>query len=134
MNASTRALKWRYDDGVIINPTITIAGDQAFFIESIAQPERIDPFDDESERCDRNHHDREHEVNIVAQLNIGVWNFAATWVYASGKAYTAPESQYFLEMLDSEMVSYIHVSDKNANRLPDYRFLVVLKPCFCPYK
>ena len=68
-------------------------------------------------------HDRRHEINIVGKYNWGPWIFAATWVYASGKAYTAPESQYFLEMLDGENVSYIHVSDKNANRLPNYQRL-----------
>ncbi len=68
-------------------------------------------------------HDRKHEINVVAQMNIGVWNFAATWVFASGKAYTAPESQYFIDMLDGQSFSYIHVSDKNANRLPDYQRL-----------
>jgi len=56
-------------------------------------------------------------------LNLGPWTVASTWVYASGNAYTAPESQYFLEMLDGEIVSYIHVGDKNSNRLPDYHRL-----------
>ncbi len=68
-------------------------------------------------------HDRRHEINTVAKLNLGPWTFASTWVYASGNAYTAPESQYFLEMLDGEIVSYIHVGDKNSNRLPDYHRL-----------
>lgn len=64
--------------------------------------------------------DRRHELNGVAKYSLGVWTFAATTVYATGRAYTAPESQYALEMLDGEEVSYIHVSDKNGYRLPDY--------------
>ncbi|MCI0515902.1 TonB-dependent receptor [candidate division KSB1 bacterium] len=68
-------------------------------------------------------HDRRHEVNVVAKYNLGVYSFAATWVYASGSPYTAPESQYFIPLLDGEVNSYIHVSDKNANRLPDYQRL-----------
>lgn len=68
-------------------------------------------------------HDRRHEVNVVTKYNWGKWTFAATWVYATGKAYTAPESQYFIQMLDGKQFSYIHVSDKNANRLPDYQRL-----------
>jgi len=68
-------------------------------------------------------HDRRHEVNIVAKYNWGLWTFATTWVFASGMAYTAPESQYYLDMLNGETESYIHVSDKNANRLPDYHRL-----------
>jgi len=39
-------------------------------------------------------------------------------MYATGRAYTAPESQYFLEMLDGSIFSYIHVGEKNAYRLP----------------
>jgi ferric enterobactin receptor len=68
-------------------------------------------------------HDRRHEINVVGKYKWGLWTFASTWVYASGKAYTAPESQYSLTLLDGESISYIHVSDKNANRLPDYHRL-----------
>ena len=68
-------------------------------------------------------YDRRHEINAVARWNIGRWTLAATWVYASGKAYTSPESQYYLTMLDGTVYGYIHVSDKNANRLPDYQRL-----------
>jgi ferric enterobactin receptor len=67
--------------------------------------------------------DRRHEVNIVAKYTRGVYTFAATWVFASGCPYTSPESQYFIPLLDGEINSYIHVSDKNANRLPDYHRL-----------
>ena len=68
-------------------------------------------------------HDRRHEVNLVASYKIGNWNLSASWVYATGKAYTAPESQYYLTLLDGESYGYTHVSDKNANRLPDYHRL-----------
>lgn len=68
-------------------------------------------------------HDRRHEVNLVAKYQIGVWSLAATWVFASGSPYTAPESQYFVPLLDGTTESYIHVSEKNANRLPDYHRL-----------
>ncbi|MBN1349224.1 TonB-dependent receptor [candidate division KSB1 bacterium] len=68
-------------------------------------------------------HDRRHEVNLVAKYQIGVWSLAATWVFASGSPYTAPESQYYIPLLDGSSQSYIHVSDKNANRLPDYHRL-----------
>ncbi len=65
-------------------------------------------------------HDRRHEVNVVAKYQWGVWTLAATWVFASGNPYTSPESQYYIPLLDGTSQSYIHVSDKNANRLPDY--------------
>lgn len=68
-------------------------------------------------------YDRRHEINAVARWDIGKWTFAATWVYASGRAYTSPESQYTISMLDGSVYSYIHVSDKNANRLQDYQRL-----------
>ena len=68
-------------------------------------------------------HDRRHEVNMVASYKFGNWNLSASWVYATGKAYTAPESQYYLTLLNGESYGYTHVSDKNTNRLPDYHRL-----------
>ncbi|MEA2062818.1 MAG: TonB-dependent receptor, partial [Gemmatimonadota bacterium] len=68
-------------------------------------------------------HDRTHELNVVSRYSIGNWDLSATWVYATGKAYTAPESQYYIELLDGSQRSYIHVSDKNAYRLPGYHRL-----------
>jgi len=70
-------------------------------------------------------HDRRHEINAVVRRTVGDWTFAATWTYATGRAYTAPQSQYFVELLDGEYLSYIHISGKNANRLPDYHRLDV---------
>jgi hypothetical protein len=67
--------------------------------------------------------DRTHEINIVAKLSLKNWDFAATWVYASGKSYTAPESQYYLQLTDGSSQGYIHVSGKNAHRLPEYHRL-----------
>ncbi|MBW7995836.1 MAG: TonB-dependent receptor [Candidatus Glassbacteria bacterium] len=68
-------------------------------------------------------HDRTHEVNVVAKLSLKHWDFAATWVFATGKAYSAPESQYYLQLLNNEHQGYIHVSDRNAHRLSDYHRL-----------
>ncbi|MBN2288287.1 MAG: TonB-dependent receptor [Candidatus Glassbacteria bacterium] len=68
-------------------------------------------------------HDRTHEINLVGKYSLGNWDLAATWVYATGKPYTAPESQYFIELLDGNSSSYIHVSDKNGYRLPAYHRL-----------
>lgn len=68
-------------------------------------------------------HDRRHEVNLVASYKIGNWNLSASWVYATGKAYTAPESQYYLTLLNGESYGYTHVSEKNTYRLPDYQRL-----------
>ena len=64
--------------------------------------------------------DRRHEVKLVGNYGFGKWNLAATWVLASGAPYTAPESQYAIKLLDGSTRSYIHVGDKNGNRLPAY--------------
>ena len=68
-------------------------------------------------------HDRTHELNLVGKYTWGIYTFAATWVYATGSPYTAPASQYFVPLLDGSTQSYIHVSDKNALRLPAYQRL-----------
>lgn len=67
--------------------------------------------------------DRTHEFKFVSTYETGNWNFSASWVYSTGLPYTAPESQYFIELLDGIKQSYIHVSEKNVNRLPDYHRL-----------
>lgn len=64
--------------------------------------------------------DRRHEVKLVGNYILGKWNLAATWVYATGAPYTAPENQYSLTLLDGSARSFIHVGDKNAQRLPAY--------------
>jgi outer membrane cobalamin receptor len=69
--------------------------------------------------------DRRHEVKLVGNYKLGKWNFAATWVYASGSPYTAPETQYAIDLLDGQSRSYIHVGDKNSYRLPAYHRLDV---------
>ena len=68
-------------------------------------------------------HDRTHEINVVSKLSLGKWDISATWVFATGKAYSAPESQYYLQLLDDQSQGYIHISDRNAHRLSDYHRL-----------
>ena len=60
---------------------------------------------------------------MVGNYTWGPWNFSSTWIYSTGNAYTAPESQFFLEMLDGQELSYIHVGEKNTYRLPAYQRL-----------
>lgn len=67
--------------------------------------------------------DRTQELKLVSAYETGNWNFSASWVYSTGLPYTAPESQYFIELLDGSKQSYIHVSEKNVYRLPDYHRL-----------
>ncbi len=67
--------------------------------------------------------DRTHEVNFVGTYTLDKWVFSAAWIFATGQPYTSPESQYFITLLNGETESYIHVSEKNSNRLPDYQRL-----------
>jgi len=68
--------------------------------------------------------DQNHELKLVGILSPGSgWNISSTFIFATGKPYTAPISQYSLTMLDNTTYSYTHVSEKNAYRLPDYHRL-----------
>lgn len=65
-------------------------------------------------------HDTRHEINLVNTYEIGNWEFGATWVYGTGKPYTAPYGEYQLSTLDGATYNYISVCAKNSFRLPDY--------------
>ena len=65
-------------------------------------------------------HDQTHELKAVGIYQAGPWTFSGSWVYGSGRPYTAPESEYRVELLDGTSFSYIHVGGKNAERLPAY--------------
>ena len=65
-------------------------------------------------------HDRRHEVKWVGSYKRGPWRYGATWVYASGAAYTAPESYYAIDLIDGNSLSFVHVGERNASRLPAY--------------
>ena len=64
--------------------------------------------------------DRRHEIKLVGSVKLGNWTLASTWVFASGAPYTAPESQYSIQLLDGTLRGFTHVGDKNKNRLPNY--------------
>ncbi|MEL6675775.1 MAG: carboxypeptidase-like regulatory domain-containing protein [Bacteroidota bacterium] len=64
--------------------------------------------------------DQTHELKIVANYKWRAWDFAATFVYATGRPYTAPTGYYELELLDGTTSSFFEISDKNALRLPNY--------------
>lgn len=69
-------------------------------------------------------YDRRHDLSIVANHAIGRgWNVNANWVFGTGQAYTIPESQYTVVQPSGEEISYVHVSGKNAYRLPAYHRL-----------
>lgn len=61
-----------------------------------------------------------HEFKTVVSYQYKDWVFGATWIYTTGRPYTAPEGGYQLTLLDGTVVDYINVSVKNGKRLPDY--------------
>jgi len=70
-------------------------------------------------------HDQAHEFKMVHNLDLGKWNLSSTWMFSTGKPYTAPVSEYTLTLLDGTEQSYINVGEKNSLRLPDYHRLDV---------
>lgn len=64
-----------------------------------------------------------NEFKVVGTYEWRKWVFGASWIYATGRPYTAPEGGYELELLDGTMQDYINVSVKNGNRLPNYHRL-----------
>lgn len=68
-------------------------------------------------------HHQLHELKIVQSLQLGNFNLSGTWVYASGKPYTAPGGLYEITTLNGDEYDYINVGSKNAERLPSYQRL-----------
>ena len=64
-----------------------------------------------------------HEFKVTGLYHWRKWDFSATWIYASGKPYTAPEGGYQVTLLDGTTQDFLNVSAKNAYRLPDYHRL-----------
>ena len=48
------------------------------------------------------------------------WDFSATWIYATGRPYTAPSGAYTVTLLDGTEQEYFTVTSKNGLRLPAY--------------
>jgi hypothetical protein len=64
-----------------------------------------------------------HEFKTVGIYKLKNWNFSLTWIYATGKPYTAPTGGYSVTLLDGSTKDYVTVSGKNSLRLPDYHRL-----------
>ncbi len=61
-----------------------------------------------------------NELKMVGIYKWGNFDFSASWIYATGRPYTAPVGAYSLTLIDGTTSSYYAVSDKNAYRLPAY--------------
>jgi hypothetical protein len=68
-------------------------------------------------------HDQTHEFKTVFVRSVKNWDLSADFIFATGKPYTAPISEYQLTLLDGSTFNYIHVSEKNSMRLPSYNRL-----------
>ncbi len=64
--------------------------------------------------------DVRNEFKVVSMYKMNHWDFAATWIYASGKPYTAPGGGYSVTLLDGTKENYVTITSKNTLRLPDY--------------
>lgn len=67
--------------------------------------------------------DATHELKLVGNYKIGKFSLGATFVYATGKPYTAPTGYYELQLLDGTTSDFFEISDKNAARFEDYHRL-----------
>lgn len=61
-----------------------------------------------------------HEFKIVNLYKWRNWDFSATWIYATGRPYTAPEGSYQIDLLGGTPADFINVGRKNGRRLPNY--------------
>jgi hypothetical protein len=68
----------------------------------------------------RANQDVTHEFKVVGIVSLKKWDFSATWIYASGRAYTAPNGAYSVELLDGSQQQYFTVGAKNGGSFPDY--------------
>ncbi|MFN8242334.1 MAG: hypothetical protein U0X39_16485, partial [Bacteroidales bacterium] len=64
-----------------------------------------------------------HEFKIVGMYKFKRWFFAANWIYATGRPYTAPSGAYTITLLDGTTKDFFTVTSKNSVRLPDYHRL-----------
>lgn len=68
-------------------------------------------------------HDQRHEFKVVNILKLGQWDLSSTWIYGTGKPYSAPIGKYDITTLDGTKKSYISIGEKNTFRLPAYHRL-----------
>lgn len=67
--------------------------------------------------------DVRHEFKLVGIYDYRQWSFSLTWLYASGRPYTAPDGAYSLTLLNGQQQTFIDFGDKNTSRLPAYHRL-----------
>ena len=67
--------------------------------------------------------DVRNEFKSINMFHQGKWTLTATWIYASGRPYTAPVGSYTITRAGSGTKTYFVISDKNSERLKAYHRL-----------
>lgn len=68
--------------------------------------------------------DQRHEIKLVNQFKFNDWEFAATWILASGLPYTEATDSRTVVLPDSNTEVYeLIIGDRNGARLPAYHRL-----------
>ncbi|WP_442587612.1 TonB-dependent receptor [Pedobacter sp. AW31-3R] len=67
--------------------------------------------------------DVRHEFKSINIYHEGRWTLSATWIYASGRPYTAPVGSYTIERVGAGTKTYFVISGKNTERLKAYHRL-----------
>jgi hypothetical protein len=64
-----------------------------------------------------------HELKLVGSYKLGKVTLGGTFIYATGRPYTAPTGFYEIGLLDGTTGDFFEVSDKNTVRFDDYHRL-----------
>ncbi|MCK9219573.1 MAG: TonB-dependent receptor [Bacteroidales bacterium] len=64
-----------------------------------------------------------HEFKFVSMYDYKNWSFSLTWLFASGRPYTAPDGAYSVSLLNGTEQTFIDFGSKNSSRLPPYHRL-----------
>ncbi len=67
--------------------------------------------------------DRTHELKLVDTARLGKWTLAATWIFATGRPYTAATGVSTTQVDDQRSIDTPEYGTKNAARLPAYHRL-----------
>lgn len=64
--------------------------------------------------------DVRHQFKAIGSYKYKKWDFAATWIFSTGRPYTSILGAYQLTLLDGSVKNFTNPSDKNANRFSNY--------------
>jgi ferric enterobactin receptor len=67
--------------------------------------------------------DARNEFKSVNMYKLGNWTFSATWIFATGKPYTAPIASYTIDNASGASKTFLTISGKNTERMPAYHRL-----------